>query len=191
MSDTTICLSSGANDFLKRVEKRSGQNIRHCYQCGNCSAGCPADFAYDLSVNQIMRAIQLNQKDMALKSKSIWFCLSCSTCSQRCPNDIDVAEVMETLRHMARHEKNVAVPKVEKFWHSFLNTVRLFGRSYEIGTMVLYMLRSLRIYTDVDLAPNALSKGKLGHTIPGGAGEVTRIFTRFAERSKREKGENS
>lgn len=43
---------------------------------------------------------------------------------------------------MARKEGRVAVPKVEKFWFSFLDTVRAFGRTYEIGTMALYMMRS-------------------------------------------------
>lgn len=84
--------------------------------------------------SQIMRAVQLGLKDMVLDSKSIWMCLSCSTCSQRCPNNIDVGGVMETLRHMARQEGRVTVPKVEKFWWSFLDTVRAFGRTYEIGT---------------------------------------------------------
>ena len=96
---------------------------------------------------------------------------------------------METLRHMARKEGRVAVPKVEKFWFSFLDTVRTFGRTHEIGTMALYMMRSLRVFTDVDLAPEALKKGKLGlkpHILPGGAGPVTRIFTRYKERAKRE-----
>ena len=176
--------------FLKAVEAQSGQNIASCYQCGNCTAGCPAGFVYDRQVNQIMRGVQLGLKDQVLGSESIWLCLSCSTCSLRCPNNIDVASVMETLRHMARHEGRVAVPKVEKFWFSFLDTVRAFGRTFEIGTMALYMLRSMRVFTDVDLAPEALSKGKLGflpHVIPGdGAKAVARIMQRYKERAERE-----
>lgn len=137
-----------------------------------------------------MRAVQLGLKDKVLDSKSIWMCLSCSTCSLRCPNNIDVATIMETLRHMARRENRINVPVMNKFWLSFLNTVRAFGRSFEIGTMVLYMLRSMRLTTDVDLAPGALSKGKLGfkpHVVPdGGAKAVARIFKRYEERAKRE-----
>lgn len=147
--------------FIREVEKRSGQDISTCYQCGNCTAGCPAGFVYDRQVNQIMRAIQLGLKDQVLSSNSIWYCLSCSMCSLRCPNNIDVAGVMETLRHMAREEGRVTVPAVEKFWFSFLDTVRAFGRTYEIGTMALYMMRSLRLTTDLDLAPAALKRHKL------------------------------
>ena len=143
MNDAIDLTRKRDRDFTAAVEAQSGQNVSTCYQCGNCSAGCPAGFVYDLQANQIMRGVQLGLKDQVLNSRSIWMCLSCSTCSLRCPNNIDVAEVMETLRHMARKEGRVAVPKVEKFWFSFLDTVRKFGRTYEIGTMVLYMLRSL------------------------------------------------
>ena len=190
MNDAIDLTRKRDRDFPAAVEAQSGQNVSTCYQCGNCSAGCPAGFVYDLQANQIMRGVQLGLKDQVLNSRSIWMCLSCSTCSLRCPNNIDVAEVMETLRHMARKEGRVAVPKVEKFWFSFLDTVRKFGRTYEIGTMVLYMLRSLRVFTDVDLAPQALAKQKLGfktHSIPnGGAEAVGRIMTRYKERAKRE-----
>ena len=177
--------------FKADVEAHSGQNVSTCYQCGNCTAGCPASFAYDNQVSQIMRGVQLGLKDVVLNSRSLWMCLSCSTCSQRCPNNIDVAAVMETLRHMARREGRVTVPKMEKFWLSFLDTVRAFGRTHEIGTMVLYMMRSLRVLTDVDLAPDAVKKGKLGllpHRIPGGADDVARIFQRYKERAQREGG---
>ena len=175
--------------FTAEVEALSGQNVSTCYQCGNCTAGCPAGLAYDLHVNKIMRAVQLGLRDEVLNSRSIWMCLSCSTCSLRCPNNIDVAGIMETLRHMARKDGRVTVPKVEKFWFSFLDTVRAFGRTYEIGTMALFMMRSMRVFTDVDLAPEALKKGKLDlkpHVLPKGAAPVSRIFERYKERAKRE-----
>lgn len=189
MNDTLNLSRMRDPSFTEEVEARSGQNLSTCYQCGNCTAGCPAGLAYDLPVNQIMRGVQLGLKDEVLNSRSIWMCLSCSTCSLRCPNEIEVAGVMETLRHMAREEGRVTVPKMEKFWWSFLDTVRAFGRTYEVGTMALYMMRSLRVTTDVDLVPSALAKGKLGlrpHKIPGGAEAVTRIFRRYRERAQRE-----
>lgn len=176
--------------FTREVEKRSGQDITTCYQCGNCTAGCPAGFVYDRQVSQIMRGVQLGLKDQVLGSNSIWYCLGCSMCTLRCPNNIDVAGVMETLRHMARQEGRVSVPRMEKFWFSFLDTVRAFGRTYEIGTMALYMLRSLRLTTDVDLAPEALKKGKLPfipHRAPDdGAAATGRIMERYRERARRE-----
>lgn len=174
--------------FLDEVAASSGQNVNACYQCGNCSAGCPAAQAYDMQAHQIMRAVQLGLRDQVLQSQSLWMCLSCSTCAQRCPNTIDVACVMESLRHTARREGRCTVRKVNAFWQSFLDTVRLCGRTYELGVMALFMLRTGRIFTDVDLAPTALAKRKLGflpHSIPG-AKAVGRIVERYRKRCERE-----
>jgi len=174
--------------FVRRVEQESGQSLAACYQCGNCTAGCPAGFAYDMQANQIIRGVQLGLKGQALSSRSLWYCLSCGLCSQRCPNNIDVAEVMEALRHMARREGYARVAPIDKFWLSFLATVRKFGRSYELGVMALYKMRSGQLLGDLDIAYPALSRGKLGllpHVIKENE-EVGRIFARYAARCEKE-----
>ena len=83
MNDAIDLTRKRDRDFTAAVEAQSGQNVSTCYQCGNCSAGCPAGFVYDLQANQIMRGVQLGLKDQVLNSRSIWMCLSCSTCSLR------------------------------------------------------------------------------------------------------------
>ena len=104
----TVNLAAIRNDaFLREVEKESGQRMSACYQCGNCTAGCPNAPVYDLQVNQVMRAVQLGQKDLVFDSASLWLCVSCSTCTARCPNEIDVAVVMDVLRHMASREGRI------------------------------------------------------------------------------------
>ncbi|NIM91729.1 MAG: disulfide reductase [Candidatus Aminicenantes bacterium] len=86
------------DDFVAKVEKISGQNLLACYQCGKCSAGCPAVSEMDILPNQIIRYAQLSLKDELLKSKSIWICASCLTCNSRCPKGINIAEVIEAIR---------------------------------------------------------------------------------------------
>ena len=86
------------DDFVAKVEELSGQNLLACYQCGKCSAGCPAVSEMDILPNQIIRYAQLSLKDELLKSKSIWICASCLTCNSRCPKGINIAEVIEAIR---------------------------------------------------------------------------------------------
>lgn len=167
-------------DFLRTVEKESGQNLSRCYQCGKCTAGCPCGPAYDMQVSQVMRAIQLGDKQAVFEAASPWLCVSCSTCTARCPNEIDVARVMDTVRHMNRREGGKH-PTLNAFWDSFLKTVRLSGRAYELGVMALYMLRTGKVMTDMDLVPRIMPKRKLPfvpHVIRGKAA-VGRIFKRF------------
>lgn len=179
----TIRLNDSDLSFIRAVEHESGQTVSRCYQCGNCTAGCPMSFTFDFPVSRIMRLIQAGQKDAVLDSRSIWLCATCETCTQRCPNNIDVAQVMDACRHMARREGKRGVHGVKSFTDSFLNTVNLYGRSHEIGVMLLYMLRTGRFWTDLDLAPKTLPKGKLPlmpHRIAGRK-EVSDIFRRFKE----------
>ena len=179
----TIRLNNPDLAFIRAVEDESGQAVSRCYQCGNCTAGCPMSFTFDYTVSRIMRLIQAGQKQAVLSSKAIWMCATCETCTQRCPNNIDVAQVMDACRHMARRESKRGVYAVKTFFDSFMATVGLNGRTHEIGLMALYMLRTGRFWTDVELSPKMLPKGKmpiLPHRIEGRK-EVADIIRRFNE----------
>lgn len=100
--------------FVAKVEELSGQNLLACYQCGKCSAGCPAVSQMDILPNQIIRFAQLGFKDELLKSKSIWICASCFTCNARCPKGINIAEIIEAIRQilLRKREDHVQVEKL-------------------------------------------------------------------------------
>jgi heterodisulfide reductase subunit C len=97
-----IIISKGKirDTFVTKVEEISGQNLLACYQCGKCSAGCPAVSEMDILPNQIIRFAQLGLKDELLQSKSIWICASCFTCNARCPKGINIAEIIEAIRQI-------------------------------------------------------------------------------------------
>lgn len=179
----TVRLNKPDISFIRAVEDESGQVVANCYQCGNCTAGCPMSFSFDYPVSRVMRLIQAGQKEMVLSSRAIWMCVTCETCTQRCPNNIDVAHIMDVCRHMSRREGKSGVYAVKSFVDSFLASVDLNGRSHEIGIMALYMLKTGRVWTDVELAPKMLPKGKMAilpHRIPGRQ-EVADIFRRYKE----------
>jgi heterodisulfide reductase subunit C len=93
------------NSFIAKIQELSGQNLLECYQCGKCSAGCPAVSQMDILPNQIIRYCQLGLKDEVLQSKSIWICASCMTCNARCPKGINIAEVVEALRQILLRQR--------------------------------------------------------------------------------------
>ena len=178
-----IQLGRGDAEFIRTVEAESHQTMKKCYQCGKCTAGCPMSFKYDLTVSQLMRLIQLGEKDKVLSSRSISMCATCETCTTRCPNDIDVARVLDVCRNMARREGYSGVKGMRQFADSLLQTVRWFGRSHELGIMGLFKMRSRKLFSDVELAPSMLLKNKLPimpHRIKGRS-EVAAIFKRFDE----------
>lgn len=86
--------------FIERVEELSGENVYACYQCGRCSAGCPVASEMDLLPNQVIRLVQMGLADDVVRSKTLFLCASCFTCQSRCPKGIDMARVMEAVRHI-------------------------------------------------------------------------------------------
>ena len=111
---TTLSRQKIRADFVRKVEELSGQKLLACYQCGKCSAGCPAVSEMDILPNQVIRYAQLGMKDELLAAKSVWVCASCYTCNVRCPKGIKIAEVMEAVRQilLRKRKDHVEIPKL-------------------------------------------------------------------------------
>jgi len=92
------------SDLVRKIEEMSGQDLMACYQCGKCSAGCPAAFAMDLLPSEVIRLVQLGQVEEVLRSATIWFCAACQACYARCPHGVDLTRIMEALRELAKEE---------------------------------------------------------------------------------------
>lgn len=170
-----------AIDFVERV---SGQTLAACYQCAKCAAGCPLAAAMDLAPQQIIRALQLGQPDLALHSQTLWLCVGCQTCATRCPCNVELPRIMDALRLWAEaHGPRQTQRDIPTFHHVFLKSVELTGRAYEIGLIGGYNVLSRHLLSGFDLAPPMLRKGKikpLPQRVQARA-EIAGIFRRAAE----------
>lgn len=184
--DTINLTKSTDKGFTEQLKKESGEDPFLCYQCGNCTAGCPYTQFFDFPVSKIMRLIQTGQRETVLNSKAIWLCATCETCTTRCPCQIDVAHIMDTCRNIAFREKRYPEKGIKTFFESFLASVKKHGRMYEVGTLMRYNMLSGHPFTDADLGPKVMAKGLL-HLFPKnikGRDEVARIFEKFAKKRR-------
>jgi len=150
------------SDLAQRVMSETGQNVFLCYQCVKCTSGCPVAEFFDWQPNQIMRAVQLGQEDIALHSRTPWLCACCQTCTTRCPQGLDVTGIMEFLaREALTRGIKPPVPEVDIFNQAFLREVRLWRRAYELGLMAELKLRTGNITGDLDLGLKMIQKRKL------------------------------
>lgn len=101
-----ISKASLESPLLGEVEDLSGESVWACYQCGNCSAGCPLSFAMELLPNQVIRLLNLGQTEEVFQANTVWLCASCLTCMSRCPRGVDLSRINEAIRHLAlkRHK---------------------------------------------------------------------------------------
>ncbi len=95
-------------------------DVRECYQCGNCTAGCPAAFTFDYTPNQVMRMLQVGLVDQVLDSKAVQLCVQCLTCTARCPRNIDIAGIFEDLKTIATAQERDVPEHVKAFNKAFM-----------------------------------------------------------------------
>jgi len=85
-------------ETVRKVQEVSCQNVYKCYQCGKCSAACPATEEMDMLPNQVIRFLQLGMDEEVLSANTPWICASCLQCMTVCPKGVDLARIMEALR---------------------------------------------------------------------------------------------
>ena len=79
-----------------------GENIRRCFACGTCAAGCPiTEVDPDYNPRKIIRQILFGMRKEVLSSPRIWYCLVCYRCYARCPQKVNFTDVMRALRYLA------------------------------------------------------------------------------------------
>ncbi len=158
------------SDFMESV-KQAGVDVSACYQCKKCTNGCPMTFAMDIYPDQVIRLVQMGQRDRVLSCDTIWVCSSCETCTTRCPNEVDIARVMDYLKERSI-EAGIRSPQaaITTLHQVFLNDIKKRGRVFEGGLVQAYMLKTgelwrklktLEITEDIALGWNMARKGRM------------------------------
>jgi heterodisulfide reductase subunit C len=175
--------------YREKLIKRVEADTRDCYQCGNCTAGCPAAFTFDYTPNQVMRMLQVGLVDKVLDSTAVQLCVQCLTCTARCPRTIDIAGIFEDLKTIATAQEREVPEFAKNFNKAFMGAVARFGRLPEMYMMGMFYAGTMKpkmAMGDAGLAMPMLSKGKM-KLIPHkakGADEVSRIYKKTMERAK-------
>lgn len=85
-----------------------GENIRKCFACGTCAAGCPVtNIDEEYNSRRIIRQVLFGMREEVLKSPVIWFCVMCYRCYARCPQEVNFTDIMKALRYLAIKHKCV------------------------------------------------------------------------------------
>ena len=105
-----------------------GENIKKCFSCGTCTAGCPVREVTDrYNPRKIIRMALLGLRKEVLSSQFIWLCSSCYTCFERCPQDVRIPELMNAIKNIAVREGYL--PSAMK---TQLDLLSSFGRLLEV-----------------------------------------------------------
>lgn len=99
----TVVVSDLKSGFSEEIASQpGGENIKRCFTCGTCVAGCPiTEVDEDFNCRRIVRQIILGMRDEVLSSPAIWLCLECYRCYARCPQKVNFTDIMRVLRYLS------------------------------------------------------------------------------------------
>jgi len=134
-----------------------------------------------------MHLIQLGQEEAVLSSRTIWVCATCYVCAVRCPREIEITDLMASLRRLAVERGLVSIRSVA-FERIFLDIIKRDGRMFELEMLLRYKLRSdpLDLIKQIGVGLKMLRHRQLtflSHRIDGSS-ELQEIFRRWEEGRK-------
>lgn len=155
-----------AEALLERIEALSGVDVRDCYQCGKCAAGCPVAPHADLSCRQVIRSLQLGLVNPVLHAEMPWACLGCAVCVARCPQNVDMPALMAALKRVAAEQGITASRDAKVFEDVFLGIVRQTGVSDEALLAAGYNVATGHFLQDVAGLPTMVKNGLIEVSLP-------------------------
>jgi heterodisulfide reductase subunit C len=152
--------------FWEQVDSfPDGHKIKKCLQCGTCTGACPVSEFMDITPRQTVAMFRAGRLDDILRSKTIWMCASCYACTVRCPSGIKVTDTMYALKRLALQRK-IFPPNfpVHTLSSTFMQNVYKYGRNYELGLGVKYLLRSdfVKLFTIAGYGLSLIRRGRMG-----------------------------
>ena len=188
-------ISDADKQACEAIAADAGVNLKDCYQCGKCTAGCPLAESMDLVPREVIRYLQLGALDVVLDAKTPWICAQCVVCSSRCPQNVDICSIMRAVRLASKHSGRRPVPEADIFDDEFIANVRAHGVSNEQYLAAAYNLKSGHLMQDMGNATRMLKRKMVGvamHNTEGRA-EVAALVDRAlaADAARRAKADEA
>jgi len=143
-SGSTLQVGGRERLWSQALAADSGIQVGSCCQCLRCTNSCPVGPFMDLKPHQVVRLVQLGEKEQVLQSSAIWICLSFEMCSTYCPNEIDVAALMGRLKiSVVSSCKKPAERDIALFHRVFLEVLHAHGRMNDLQLLRRFKLESL------------------------------------------------
>ena len=76
-----------------------------CLTCGLCSSLCPASGIDGYDPRKLVRMVELGQIEELLEDRWLWLCTMCSKCVISCPMEINISEIVRSIRTLWDRER--------------------------------------------------------------------------------------
>lgn len=173
------------------TSQTGGENLRHCIQCGACSAICPLSIYMDYTPRRLINLAREGFKKEVLSSFTVWLCASCYACRAECPKEIKVTDIMYMLKRKAIEEgvypRRFPIPVLAR---EFSRMIFMFGRVNETLLVTDLFLRTnwFKFLSMTGLGLNLIRTGRMSF-LPDSIkrkGELRKVLDAIDSEEKKE-----
>ena len=86
-------------DFAKEIAAAGGEEVKMCFQCGTCTAGCPSGRRTSYRVRKLMRMAQLGMKEEIINSEELCIFSYLDTRERRVHGTLNIESLIQGGRH--------------------------------------------------------------------------------------------
>ena len=112
IKNETVLLTPPDQAFIESLkDSAQASTFAVCFGCQSCTNVCPVVANFDspqeavgLMPHQIMHALALGRRDLALGSRMLWDCVTCYLCQEHCPQGVCVTDVLYQMKNVAFKE---------------------------------------------------------------------------------------
>ncbi|MFH1530619.1 MAG: 4Fe-4S dicluster domain-containing protein [Pseudomonadota bacterium] len=133
-------------ELAKELQQFGAEDVRRCYQCGNCASVCAHAGDPWLFPRRSVHMLQLGLEERLKSSLEPWLCYYCGDCSTECPREAEPGETMMALRRWLTSK------------YDFTGLSRLFYRS---GTIEIFAIVLVALLTGAGFMAWGLSQGDI------------------------------
>ena len=91
-------------EFIRKIKKYGGDDLKKCYQCASCSVACGLSPSGKPFPRKEIIWTNWGFKDKLMSDPDIWLCFQCNDCSNICPRGVKPGNVLSALRNYAFEE---------------------------------------------------------------------------------------
>jgi quinone-modifying oxidoreductase subunit QmoC len=157
MSEPTLLKPD--QEFINRIIKSGGGNIKKCFQCATCSVVCELAPDRNPFPRKEMIWAQWGLKDRLLADPDIWLCYQCNDCSTHCPRGVQPGNVLAALR-----QETIVHFSVPGFLGKWMNELRFAPLLLIIPAVLLGLAMLLKDPIENVMGWTKLSGGKISYS---------------------------
>lgn len=93
--------------FREVQREPTGKHVHRCFQCGNCTAVCPAAEEHpEFNPRYFIHVLRMGyESELERVRKYVYLCASCGRCSEVCPRQVDPSGVMAAIGTVIRRAR--------------------------------------------------------------------------------------